>query len=63
MPAFPHLNHDQPQTAAGLFGIRRASVEAFVRRWWPYVVTAVVVPGGIAIVCLMLWRARGLVAR
>ena len=56
MHALTHL--DQPNVTARLFGIRRTSVEAFVRRWWPYVLTAVVVPGGIAIVLLMLWRAR-----
>ena len=46
-----------PRTAPS-FRLRRAAVEAFVRRWWPYALTALVVPGGIAIVCLMLWRAR-----
>jgi hypothetical protein len=58
MQALTHSIPDQRSMTAGVFGIRRAAVEAFIRRWWPYVLTAVVVPGGIAIVLLMLWRAR-----
>jgi len=57
MQALTHPNLS-PARAAPRFRIRRASVEAFVRRWWPYALTELVVPGGIAIVCLMLWRAR-----
>ena len=58
MQALTHPTQNPQPMSAGVFGIRRAAVEAFVRRWWPYVLTAVVVPGGIAIVLLMLWRAR-----
>ena len=34
----------------------RTSFGLFVRRWGPYVVTALVVPGGILIALLLLWR-------
>jgi hypothetical protein len=59
MPPLTHP-HEHPQPR--LFGIRLTSVKAFARRWWPYVLTAVLVPGGIAIVLLMLLRSRRLVA-
>ena len=34
----------------------RKSVAEFVRQWGPYFLTALLVPGGIAIALLMLWR-------
>ena len=34
----------------------RKSVGAFVRQWGPYVLTALVVPGGIVIALLLLWN-------
>jgi hypothetical protein len=33
----------------------RTSIGGFVRQWGPYVLTALVVPGGIVIALLMLW--------
>ncbi len=35
---------------------RRKSVADVVRRWGPFILTALVVPGGIAIVMLLLFR-------
>ena len=32
------------------------SVGAFVRNWGPYILTAIVVPGGIVLAVLLLWR-------
>ena len=49
----------EPPTADRPGNEGRASVKALVRQWGPYVLTALVVPGGIVIVLLMLWRARG----
>jgi hypothetical protein len=34
----------------------RQSVGEFVRQWGPYVLTALIVPGGIAIALLLLFR-------
>lgn len=45
-----------PLSDPGIRGSGRASVGAFVRHWGPYVLTALVVPGGIAIALLLLWR-------
>lgn len=41
---------------------RHESFAGLVKRWGPYVLTAIVVPGGIALALIMLWR-RWSVAR
>lgn len=35
--------------------VERKSIGALVREWGPYVLTAIVVPGGIVIALLLLW--------
>ena len=41
---------------------RNESIVKHMKRWAPYVLTAIVVPGGIALALIMLWR-RWSVAR
>lgn len=54
------VNHAHPvDEAAGLqllSGGSNTSVRAFVRQWGPYVLTALLVPGGIAVTLLLLLR-------
>ncbi len=52
-------DHAHPLSPMNSFEIRnrgRTSVFGVVRHWGPCVLTALVVPGGIAIVLLLLWR-------
>ena len=57
MQALKH--HNQPDATMNSIEIsraRRVSLGELVRQWGPFVVTAVVVPGGILIALVMLWR-------
>jgi len=55
------IHHTHPQSPMNISVIHhggRRSVGEFMRRWGPYVLTALLVPGGI-VIALLVWWSRG----